>query len=394
MAMWARSILSRERKSFTAGRDAGLALSKSPADKPKLLLVHLTINHRQERFLEGLRSVFGHDVPIIGCSGQGVMGRGAVYEEGYAASVLALGGELEVVTARIDEIAQETHAKGEQLARALRQQRHEPPRLTLLYYDPLPGADVARLLQPLDRVLQGPVAGAAAAHFFSTVMTTTFQYFGSEVSSEAAVGVSLYGDFDAVLAYSRGVAPVGLEMTVTSSSGNFLYEFDGRPALDVWQELTGSSGPGDAIANAALALGVPDDELDGGWAIRAPYVLSNAAGLMLQTPVAAGTKVAFYHRTVEDVLDGTAAMAEELKRRLQGRPLHAVIGFECGGRTAPFLGVDATNQENCQLQRHLSTDAAYAGLVCWGEIFPAGGKTRIHNYAFPVVALAGTRAGK
>ncbi len=289
MAIWAHSVLTRERKSFAAGLSAGQEVAMARSQMPKLLLVHLTINHRHERFLEGLRSVFGDEVPIVGCSGQGVMGRGAVYEEGYAASILALGGDLEVSTARVEDIANETHGKGERLARALRQQLGETPGLTLIYYDPLAGADVARFLQPLDRVLQGPIAGAAAAHFFSTVMTTTYQYLGTEVLSESAVGVSLRGDFSVELAYSRGVAPVGLEMTVTRSAGSFLYEFDGRPALDVWQELTGSSGPGDAIANAALALGVPDDELDGGFAIRAPYVLSNADGLMLQTPITTGT---------------------------------------------------------------------------------------------------------
>lgn len=390
MSIWARSVLTRERRSFAAGRSAGQELIGTGDLEPKLLLVHLTINHRQERFLEGLRSVAGDDVPIVGCSGQGVMGRGAVYEEGYAASVLALGGDLGVATACVEDIAQSTAAKGKQLAEALRSQLGTSPGLTLLYYDPLPGADVAELLQPLDRILKGPVAGAAAAHFFSTVMTTTYQYWGTSVLSRAAVGVSLRGDFEAHIAYSTGVAPLGLQMTVTKSAGCFLYEFDHQPALEVWQELTGASGPEDAIANAALALGLPDEEIEGGWAIRAPYVLRGEEGLMVQTPVPEGTRVAFFHRTVSDVLEGTQTMVRDLERRLQGKRVHAVLGFECGGRTAPFLGVEATNRENLRLQQRLG-EAAYAGLICWGELFPAGGRTRVHNYAFPVVALSGSR---
>ena len=71
------------------------------------------MNHDQAQFLAGLRETLGPNVPIVGCSGQGVMGAGAVYEDGYAASLMALGGDgLEVAVARMDDVHVDTRSKG------------------------------------------------------------------------------------------------------------------------------------------------------------------------------------------------------------------------------------------------------------------------------------------
>ncbi|MCP6768701.1 hypothetical protein NL529_28060, partial [Klebsiella pneumoniae] len=89
--------LTRQRNSFEAGRSAGAEIVSSMPAAPRLVLSYLTVNHDQAQFLAGLRETLGPSVPVVGCSGQGVMGRGTVHEEGYAASLMALGGDgLEV----------------------------------------------------------------------------------------------------------------------------------------------------------------------------------------------------------------------------------------------------------------------------------------------------------
>ncbi len=389
MTIEAKNVMTRHRKSFEGGQRAAEEIRAALTAPPKVVLAHLTVNHRQPRFLEGLRSVLGPDIPLLGCSGQGVMGGGTVVEEGYAASTLALGGDaLRISTARIDAIQEDTQEKGRALAKQLREGLGgEPSRVTLLYYDPLAGADMSPFLQELDRGLEGAVIGGAAAHFFSATMTTTYQYFGTEVFSNGAVAVSLAGDFGVHLANSSGVSPVGLAMKITKASGTMIQEFDGRPAIDVWKEVTGNDGVEDPIANAALALGLPVEGGSKEHMIRAAFVLGLDKGVMLQTAAPEGAVVHFYHRTQEDVLDGSRRLGDDLAAQLQGRSLKAVLGFECGGRTLPFLGTEATNQENGSLKARLG-EAAYCGLIGWGEIYPVGGKTSFHNYAFPVLALS------
>ncbi len=385
----AKNVLSRQRDSFGAGRQAGEEILASLATPPKLVLCYLTVNHDQPRFLEGLQQVLG-EVPLIGCSGQGVMGRGAVYEDGYAASVTALGGDaLEVAVTRVDEVQNDTLAKGVLLGSSLRRALSRPPRVTLVHYDPLSGVDLTPLLAGLSREVEGPILGGAAAHFFSAAMTTTYQYFGREVFSHGAVAVSLAGDFHSEIVCSTGCAPAGIEMEVTKTAGNMLLELNGRPALTVWQEVTGSTGSTDVQASASLAIGVPAKAGEQGHLIRAAFVFDPAAkGILISAAVAEGTRVTLFHRTVEDVLQGAERMGRELCERLSGKQLRAVLGFECGGRTRPFLGTEATNEENRALQALVGPTAEWGGVICWGELFPVAGQPAFHNYTFPLLALA------
>jgi len=336
-----------------------------------------------------VHQVLGPNVPVLGCSGQGVMGRGAVHEDGYAASLMALGGDaLEIGIVRADDVHVDTRAKGEALARTLRGQLSRPPKVTLLHYDPLCGVDLDVLLGGVSSVIESPVMGGAAAHYFNAAMTTTYQYFGTQVFSHGAVAVSLAGDFTAEMVFSTGCAPVGYQLQATRVEANTILELDGRPALDVWKEITGASRKLDIMASSSVAIGVPvpgsEDHL-----IRAAFVFDEAKnGMMLGAAVPQGTRLTLYHRTVEDALNGADRMADELCRRLAGKSLRAVLGFECGGRTRPFLGMDATNEENRSLQAKVGPDAAWAGVICWGELFPVGNGPGFHNYTFPLLALA------
>ena len=389
MKITAKSVLSRLRNSHEAGRSAALEIRSALTHPPKLLLCYLTVNHEQEQFLAGLREVFGPELPVLGCSGQGVMGRGAVHEDGYAASLMALGGEgLEVSCARADDVHIETAAKGAELGRALRAGLSHEPKVTLLHYDPLCGVDLDQLLAGVAQSIRSPVLGGAAAHFFNAAMTTTYQYFGADVFSSGAVAVSLAGDFTAEAVLSTGCAPVGYQLCVTKTEGNMILELDGRPSLDVWREVTGATMTMDIMASSSVAIGVPVPG-SGGHLIRAAFVFDESRnGMLLGAAVPEGTVVTLYHRTVEDALSGAARMTEDLRQRLAGKTLRAVLGFECGGRTRPFLGMDATNEENRLMQEQLGPDAEWAGVICWGELFPVGDKPGFHNYTFPLLALA------
>jgi hypothetical protein len=390
LKLTAKSVLSRQRNSVEAGRAAGAEIGAAFATPPKLVLSYLTVNHDQQQFLAGLSEQLGPNVPVVGCSGQGVMGRGVVHEDGYAASLMALGGDgLEVAIARADEIHVDTRAKGAAIGQKLRQAHARPPKVCIMHYDPLCGVDLDVLLSGAAPQVEAPIVGGAAAHFFNAAMTTTYQYHGCDVFSKGAVAVTLAGDFSAEMVFSTGCAPVGYELTVTRVEGNMILEFDGRSALDTWRELTGVTGTLNIMASSSIAIGVPVDGVQGGHLIRAAFVFDEKMrGMLLGAAVPEGTTVTLYHRTVEDALSGAERMGHELSARLAGKTLRAVLGFECGGRTRPFLGVDATNQENRALQGQVGADAEWAGVVCWGELFPIGGKPGFHNYTFPLLALA------
>ena len=95
-----------------------------------------------------------------------------------------------------------------------------------------------------------------------------------------------------------------------------------------------------------------------------------------------------HHRSIEEVLEGSRRMGESLAARLAGRAARAVFGFECGARTRPFLGDEATLAENLGVQRAVAGEPAWIGMFPWGELVPVAGKPAFHNYAYSLLVLA------
>jgi small ligand-binding sensory domain FIST len=122
--------------------------------------------------------------------------------------------------------------------------------------------------------------------------------------------------------------------------------------------------------------------------IRGAFGFDMATGAMiLQAAIPEGTNIMLHHRTVDEVLNGTKAMATELAERLNGRQPWAVLGFECAARTYPFLGPTNTRDEHLALRGAIAPNAPWLGMMAWGEIGPCVGQTAFHNYSYPLVTF-------
>jgi hypothetical protein len=388
MAFVAKSVFSLSVNSGDTGRQLGEGLRAGLGDAAcAAVLVHASVQHDQPALLAGLREAGPPGARVLGCSSQGLMARGATVEGGYFAGALALGGDVMAGVARADDIHLEPRAKGRALGDALRAQV-PGPRLVLVYFDPLAGADVSALLAGLHERLPGAIAGGAASQPWGS-MVTTYQYEGREVFSRGAVAVALAGAFTVELAASHGTEPIGLERTITRAEGNRLLELDGERAADVWKDAIGTATV-EVTQMAALAIGLPNRDLPelGAYRVLSPALVNHEDGsVLLFTPVEPGTRVMLHSRTVAHVLEGTRTMARDLAARLAGRKVAAVLGFECGARTEPFLGREATRAENLELQERLAPDAAWLGMMAWGEVLALQGGPAVVNYTFPLVCL-------
>ena len=201
--------------------------------------------------------------------------------------------------------------------------------------------------------------------------------------------VALGGNVDVEVAECRGCSPVGVEFEVTRAEGNVLYELDGRKASDVWEEICGSISD-KTNQSSALAIGVPigAGATSRDYQVRAAYFIdSDSGGVTLGPAIATGTRIMLHHRTVEDVVEGARQMGKELLTRVGNRSVRALLGFECGARTQPFLGAEGTLRENVELQALFGDAPAWLGMMPWGEVFPAGGPPAFHNYSYPLLAI-------
>jgi hypothetical protein len=387
MGVFSRSCFSTLVSSREAGQKVAEEAVRGADDAPAVLIAYASVNHDQAAFLRGIADAAPAGTAVLGCSAQGIMSRGVVAEDGYLAGAIALGGSsIEARTAHVEAIHLDAGAKGRDLGRLLKGGLSGPPRAVVLLYDPLCGADVRVMLDGLFSEVGCPIIGGGASQPHGP-MIRTYQYFQDRAFSGGAVAVALAGDFGMETAVCHGTSPVGIEMTVTGADGPVLLELDGRAALEVWQEIT-SAGPPNFDHTAALAVGIRADDEEGLYLVRAAFGTDVArGGVVLQAGLPTGSAVMLHHRTIEGVLDGTAGMARDLSARLAGKTVRAVLGFECGARTARFLGQEGVVRENVQLQEAVGGDPAWLGMLAWGELYPHGGQPQFHNYTYPVLAI-------
>lgn len=400
MSTFASSVFSTEPDSEDAGQIVGQALREAFSEHElKAAFVYSTVNHEQELLLSAIREEIGSSALLLGCSAQGVVCNDEVTEEGLAVGVLGLGGsELNVVAAVEHEIGTGSQEKGQTLAQRLVAELGHEPKLVVLLYDPLCGADVEALLSGLHRELSCPCVGAGAGQPWGPPVAT-YQYWNEQVLSKSVVALALDGSFSFELGLCHGTVPTGLSMTITKAEGNSILEIDGRCALDVWREHTGFT-EGTTVHQeqlAAWAIGIerriPAPGGDGATEqvaqmIRGVFALDFEAGaVVLQTAIPEGSNVTFHHRTIDRVLEGTKEMGNGLAQELSGKAPWAVLGFECAARTFPFLGNANTVDEHHTLRPAIAPEAPWLGMMAWGEIAPLGGQPAFHNYTYSVVVL-------
>lgn len=398
MVRIASSLYSDEPESLDAGKAVARGLlAEFGSGELKAVVAYATMNHEQEAVLEGLRAELGEDVLLLGCSVQGVVSNADLTEDGFAVGVMGFGGPDMQCTAALErEVQDAPKEKGQRLGQALKRDFQDKPKAVLVYYDPLCGIDVESMLEGLRLEVDCPVVGGAAGQPWGPPRQT-FQYWDREVLSHGVLALAIGGSFDVEVGICHGTAPVGIASVITKARGQRIFEIDGRPAVDVWRETTGCTVE-DLVHQSHLAAWAVGVEVTGAGGevervIRGAFGFDTETGaLILQAPVAEGTRVMLQHRTIEKVLDGTREMSAKLAERLAGRTARAVLGFECAARTFPFLGEANTRAEHEALRAAVAPDAPWLGMMAWGEVGPAAGRPAFHNYTYPLMVLTEPRA--
>ncbi len=386
------SVYSDEPDTTDAAHEVADTLRDKFGDALKAVLVYATMNHDQEELVRELRGALGADVLLVGCTSQGVVSNDKLAEDGFGLAVMGFGGDvLQCASAFERDVNEAPREKGRRLAESLKQGLDRPPTAVIVWYDPLCGLDVQTMLGGMSEVIDCPFVGGAAGQPWGPPRQT-FQYWGDDVFSHGAVALALAGDFNVEVGICHGTAPTGIKSVVTKSDGNRILEIDGRPAAQVWRETTGCRVE-DLVSQShlaawAVAVEVKGEDGRSEKAIRGAFGFEPDTGaLILQAPVAEGTNVVLQHRTIDKVLNGTEVMGREMAERLAGRKPWAVLGFECGARTFPFLGESNTRAEHAQLRATVAPDAQWLGMMAWGEVGPCAGVNAFHNYTYPILVL-------
>jgi hypothetical protein len=373
--------------------------------KPDFVFMFGSIGYDQHSLLRTVRETTG-GAPISGCSAEGTISGDEADESGFSVVVAAISSdELQWTNGLAAELEADPRAVGKRVARDL--MPHLSAETIGLFVFPDGVKDFVVPTENLvDNFFAGleenlpserflPMWGGGAGNGSDNLASPTYQYCDDEVITDGVSYALLSGKAQAGWAISHGCIPIGGERIVTRGQGNVIYEIDGKPAMEVFEEyIPEGTLPEDRdwwryAVSLSLCFRAPNYMKDEEYVVRGMPAVSMADGsITVQTEVPEGTSVWLSSRDKEKISTGFDRMAAQIKDQLGGEKPRLVFQFECGTRGKMMFREQEKLQILKRFRQSLDPDAPWVGFYTAGEIGPVEEHNLRHLYTSVVLALS------
>jgi hypothetical protein len=398
--------MSRHHNPNVAGREAAeQALGKAGVSKPDFVFMSASIGYDQPSLVRTVREATG-GAPLTGCSAEGTINEDDADESGFSVVVTALSSDdLHWHNGLAAGLEANPRAVGRRVTKDLL--AHLSTDTIGLFVFPDGVKDFIVPTQnlvdnffggleenlPSERFL--PLWGGGAGNNFNNWASPTYQYCDDEVITDGVSYALLSGKARAGWAISHGCIPIGGERIVTRSQGNIIYEIDGKPAMEVFEEylpehaLTHDRDWFRYVISLSLSFKAPSYMKDEEYVVRGMPTVSMADGsITVQTEVPEGTSVWLSSRDKEKITTGFDRMAAQIKNQLGGEKPKLVFQFECGTRGKMMFWEQEKLQILKRFRKSLDPDAPWVGFYTVGEIGPVEEHNLRHLYTSVVLAFS------
>lgn len=384
-----RSALSTSSSADQALQDVRAALGDDPLS---LLFVFASVDHRERwgDMVSALRKAYP-GARLVGCSCAGAIGGGQEVESESMLSVFAVHWtdvEVELFYLPANAVTREDPLASEGIAEDLGIDPDLRPSFVLLG-DPFT-TDPDVVLAAFDDHFVGlPKVGGLASG--GTRAGESGLFLDDAVHTTGVVGVAMWGDVSVDVVVAQGCRAVGPALGVTECRAHVASTLDGRPALDVLEEVFSNEDPAtQRLFQSSPMVGVAMNptgsvERQGDYLIR--HLLgadSERKALAINHVLNDGDVLRFH---VRDAEASSQELTELMARQASAHPTDPPAGvllLSCLGRGRGFYGV--AGHDSMVVHRALG-DTPIGGFFCNGEIGPVHGRTWLHGYTAVVVCF-------
>lgn len=399
-----------DNNAFLAGKViAEEAMEKGNIEIPSLVFAFCHGQLDDSDFMRGLRSVVGNDVPILGGSAAGIITNDFLCYENHPAGAAVLASDtLNFMISVSGDLDGDELLAGKAMARKLPAGPED--KLLFILYDSIkiPGTEssppVMNASPPLIRGIEDtlkpgvPVLGAGVVSSFG--FGPTRQFCGSYTGAQSVVGVLMGGDFEPYYRIMHGCAPKdGVYHTITKIDGPVIYELDGRPVVEIIDEMYGSREWRTQNPVKRLTLGVNMGERfsefkEGAYVNRLiAGVLPDGDGIVIFEPdLAEGTETLFMLRDGNMMIESARRNSKELMEQIVSEGRRPVFGLyiDCAGRSAGFS--DTATEEADEVRDVLNSyNTPLLGFYSGVEVAPLLGKSRGLDWTGVLIVLTEER---
>lgn len=359
-----------------------------------VMLLASPTSYNQQDLLDALKNKSPNSV-IIGCSTSGEITSVAGSIDSSVAIMTIYSDTIKFVAGVGNHIKEDNRGAGKQFAQSLLKNSggSEKPKAALILPDGLAGngADIVRGILDVfgdDFRLSGGSAGD------DYQFKQTFEYYDKELLSGSVVGVGLYGNFSFGIGVRHGWIPIGTSRVATKSKGNILYELDGKPAIEIYQDHFGKDR--NLIDNktpfAKMAITYPlgtESPNKDGYLIRDPLTVGEDGSITCAAEIPEGAEVFIMIGSREEAIEAAADAAQKALAQVAGKQIKAVFLFNCIARKK--LLMDKKQQEIDRITSVLGQNVPMIGFYTYGEQAPLGGEVitcSFHNETDVLFVLA------
>jgi len=353
-------------------------------DSPATLVIAFAAPAYEDRpgVLGELAAAYPRSV-VIGCSTAGEIDQTRIRDDSIAVAVVQFAAtRLRQAHVRLAS-ATESRAAGGALAAAL---AGDDLRAVLVLSEGLHvnGSELARGINgglPEHVVVTGGLAGDGARFGRTWVLA------GGAPQRDAVVAVGLYGERLRVGHGSQGGWDTfGPERVITRSTGNVLYELDGRPALALYKEYLGERAA--ELPSSALLFPLALREHAGAEERVVRTVLAvdeSAQSMTFAGDVPKGWYAKLMRANFDRLILGAQAAGAAAMSRHEQPALS--IAISCVGRRL-VLG-ERTEEETEAVLETLPAGTAQVGFYSYGELSPhLSGPCDLHNQTMTLTLLS------
>jgi methyl-accepting chemotaxis protein len=327
----------------TAGQRA---LDKMSGDHADFCQVFCSPVYDTDAVVEGIQSVIGTDVALIGCTSAGEFTEAGTERESVSLAVVS-GDSYRFFTGFATGLSEDVSACLQQATAELPTQVPDYPYLSAInLHDGLTGAG-EQIALATQRALGQHVGFAGGSAGDDMEMSAT-QVICNDQIAQDAVAIALVASKEPIpITANHGHEPISDSFEVTHAEDNVVYELDGRPAFDVWKAVIDEHAQTDhGIETANLTA---DDEAfdrllslyefgidqGNGFKIRWPGLTGTTDGPMeFAVSIPEGTVFRVMHSPPDDQIQSAVAAVTEAREALGDRDVAGAFIYDCVCRSA------------------------------------------------------------
>ncbi len=378
---WITTVEGAEVEVASATKRALTTLETKLGCKPDLVLAFVaSTDPSAVSQVVGVLSRGAPEATRLGCSAGGVIGGGREAEGRQ--TVALVGAKLPGVRSQLVYLTPEQTSEPDEISKALKASGDDLKSLVVLP-DPFT-ASIPQLLSILDSQFPGVSKVGALASGLQTNGKPFELFTGEEVHPGGAAILSLEGAIHVETVVAQGCRPIGQPRFVTRVNGQLLLELDGRPVVEVLEELLGGLSVKDReLASKSLFLGIVAEESTevyrtGDFLIRNVLGLDEKNnGLAISTRLQEGWTIQFHLRDAKASSHDLSKNLKDAVERLGDRKPSGALLFSCLGRGEGLYGVP---DYDSGLFEGAFGSVPLGGFFGNGEIGPVKGSSYLHGY--------------